>query len=1066
MPVQPGDASLIEISLGGGLDETTSATNLPFDKMQICSNVVFADRQSCQQRQGITALTTISNGRKIVPHQNEVLVSDGLNLQSWNANQDGVTNRGQVSPCMVSRRLFASGNNKDQQVPNYNYPITPLGSVATDVTTQTCVQIWQDGTSVQASILDLSTGAYIQTGQVIAQTLFSGGPVATPQYQPRVAIYAGYAYVIYYDQNFAVLRYRSIQLAGVMNGWGAATSLAGTDPAISFDICTAVCQDSTQILALAYLHNNSGTYQAKVTFYNHTAGALIAVSTTVVTTVPATPTLITIATNTQNNVAVLIATSTSSTVHKLYYACNVAVNESTLNSVGSGNVANLLTGATTYRTVGLVDMQSGTGNSALWCVVASCDYTTTVSATTVTQKINTMVQYGTVSVDGTTTPLALSVTTPIGYQQLSKPFTFTTNGTVNVYCVLLWQEGQRYDNTRPASGAYQTVIICQIPISSGNSAGIPLPIAVVAPRFAGDAVPAFYDTSLYNNQIYAIGTETDVGGNTSLTQLVLDFQDPGLWQSVELGDWTWIAGGLPMIYDGNLLCEAGFTNQPLSPVVGLPAAGSVVIPQITDLTYCCVYTQQDVHGNLHQSPPSLVTIVDASAGYPSATLEIFPCVTTYRQPFTVGYQAGQQVQIEIYRNSSDAPAVLQLIATIENVQGQAASTFTDTVPDNSNATAKILYITGGGVPSDGPPNLYALVQHSDRVFGVSEDGQTSYFTTSFVRGECPRFTDAFTLTWPEGPLTAQWSIDGRFHAATDRDIWYTIGDGPADNGSGNDIQLPQLWQATQGVVDPRGLAVFPGGTLFWSPRGLYMEDRSGNFTWLGERIQREMGPGTSYPILTSITPLVDDGVIRFTAWNGLGFSGTAGNIIHWDYRRDKFSTHKTKQNGASADYCISSACINGVWYGLFPVGANPDSTTLSMEDSTTCLDNSTFVTSHLRTGNFHPEGMQANMRIHRLTVLGQQVTPAEINVTQYRDYTNVSDYVQTFTDADLNGLTQLQVQYTASPQKCEAISVDLSTSAPTTESVGIGQSIVWQNLQVRLRGKRGEFKQIPNNLRR
>src|SRR6202046_5934127 len=99
MPVQPGDASLIEISLGGGLDETTSATNLPFDKMQICSNVVFADRQSCQQRQGITALTTISNGRKIVPHQNEVLVSDGLNLQSWNANQDGVTNRGQVSPC-------------------------------------------------------------------------------------------------------------------------------------------------------------------------------------------------------------------------------------------------------------------------------------------------------------------------------------------------------------------------------------------------------------------------------------------------------------------------------------------------------------------------------------------------------------------------------------------------------------------------------------------------------------------------------------------------------------------------------------------------------------------------------------------------------------------------------------------------------------------------------------------------------------------------------------------------------------------------------------------------------
>src|SRR5208282_1751256 len=124
------------------------------------------------------------------------------------------------------------------------------------------------------------------------------------------------------------------------------------------------------------------------------------------------------------------------------------------------------------------------------------------------------------------------------------------------------------------------------------------------------------------------------------------------------------------------------------------------------------------NGNVHRSPPSAAKIIDASGGWGSATLTVFGPPITYR--------SGIQIQVEIYRNNSGsaggAPTVMQYLGSALYA-GLGPITITDGTLDGGNASAEILYTTGGGVPSDCPPSLTALCTHADRVFGVSEDGQ-------------------------------------------------------------------------------------------------------------------------------------------------------------------------------------------------------------------------------------------------------------------------------------------------------------------------------------------------------
>ena len=1099
------DAQLLQIPLGGGLDETTDDAHVPFTALRTATNVVFPAKGVLAKRQGLTSLaggagTAPTGSRKLFERQGEVLISDGVSAWAYVPAKAAFVNRGSVSPCMLSRALLASGNAALAAGNAASKPIVPLGSQAEDGVTKLRVYAWCDGVSTNVSVFDTASQQYVMTETQLNPNNGILSTVTTPgasQYRPRVVIINSVAFIFYGTHSGADFTvYRAIDLtAATLSITGETTvnprfggSFLGLFTTGNFwDVCV-VYPSGTPLIVLACVFPASSQSVLCATFsISGTTITGVGMSAQNINTFPVAGLGVAATANGEASQQIYLAIGygLSSTTFALGHFVFTPSLTTDPTLIGSGtldndsyNTATYANQTGAYRGIGVCrNAAVGTGSTTSWILTWTVDTllssgSGTGTPTTINQRAISSVRYAITTSAGSFTPVGFFH----GFQTVSKPVQHTANGAVGTYALLEYSDGYRAEVINGAASnipaavqnGAQTLLLVQLSTSVAEVWQSPKPIGVASPRFAGNAFAGNSDVCIASDGtgLVFIGTETDAALNTSLSALRANFQDVNLWQSAELGNWVYLAGGLPMIYDGTLLCEVGFNYQPVKPTVGFGSSGSV-IPAISTLQYCVVFTQQDVNGNVHRSPPSNVVTVDATAGYASTTLAIVPYVMTYRQQTQASSAVIgiNPVKIEIYRNNSGAgQTVLQLIATIPNDAttggGNGYVTFTDTTPDAAGVTtAPVLYTSGGVVPSDGPPSLSALTVHADRVFGISPDGQTCYFTTDFTPGEAPRFTDSFTITWPQGPITAQWSIESRLHAATAGSILYVYGDGPTPTGAGNDLTPAQEWQNDLGVPDTRCVADCQIGTLLWTSRGLYLEGRDGSFSWIGERCQRTLGATGTYQTVTSVVPLVADGVARIT-----GTTATiVGGIIHWDYRRSQFALHLP----ASQEAIQSAVVANGVWYGLRGPNLFSGAMTLVKEDASTNLDDSVWVTATVATGWATPAGLQGFLRLHRIVLLASQNTPGGLSLAIARDYSSAYDTdVGTWTDSDLSGESVVQVQLTASPQKCEAFAVKVTDAAPATLGVGKGAGFSLKMLLARARGKRGEFKQIPNNQRR
>jgi hypothetical protein len=1095
--VNEPDALLLDLALGSGLDESTDDAFTPATKLRVCRNAVFPDANTVAKRHGVTSLGSVQNGQRLIAHDSEVLVIDGLQAQAYLPSQASFASRGPVSQCMASRKLLASANQNASTGQAFLSPVVPLGSHALDPITGLHVYAWCDGAGVNVSIYDDVNSSYVQQGIALDPATTTTATMGQEITRPRVVIVGSIALVFYWTHAQGNLQFRAINLANILGGWSIANQAAAipVDSTCLFDACSVNAVDGGGAPAIALsVAIASGT--------NKNVKLIVAtVSGTTISQVGAVAVVDTIAGGTVLVTTVAIAaTAPSETPNdrlgvlygysqnpnpELYVLRLANVTPTRFVSPVVNNVSTLITdtdpgGTTTmapHMFVGaaLVRDQGGSGNTAGWVYTFTRTYTQlyTTAGHTGSQPIAAFYF--------AQTDAPVSICGPfLGWQTVSRPFKMTVAGSTNFYVLAMFIDGLRafnyeFGNDLPnavPSGA-QTLALLQVTPFGGGATpwAQPVPIATIATRFAGDPYPGASDVVPLLSRLgfTCIGTEKDAFNSTSLDAITFDFGHPGLWQTVRLGDWTYIAGGLPMTYDGSDLYEAGFIHQPPTPIIALGAVtGSVFnIPKIANFQVVAVYSQQDKNGNIHRSPPSNAVLIDASAGYSSAVVGVVPCAVTLRQKAgaTSGIIQPNPIRIELYGNSVAAPGVFGLIAIFPNDQTASSMALTIT----TGGSSPFLYTTGGGVPSDGPPNLSALAIHADRVFGVSEDGRTAYFTTQLVRGEAPRWTDAFTVTWPVGPITMQWSLEQRLHAATSTGIDYLFGEGPNDNGAGSDFTSPSKWQDHIGVIDPRGFALYEGGAIFWSQKGLYHEDRSGQYTWLGERVQRTLG--VTNHIVTSIVPLDTQGVVRIgcRASTSTVDGSNTGAVIHWDYRHDRFSVHDAFQLTIAGLGSLSAVNAGGAWYGFYQrtTGGGSSTYSLAREDATTYLDDGTWVTLASSPGWLHPTGMQGFARLRLVVVLGTQNTPMQLSVQVARDYEAGYDAALTsWSDTDLSGQTVFQLQATANTQKAEAFSFLVEDGPPAILSTGTGQGATLKTITARLRAKRGEYKQLSAGSRR
>lgn len=1064
----------------GGLDETTDDAFVPPNAMRVCDNVVFPDPMTASKRSGYEPFaTTLAYARALATDGRNLLVVDGVNAWSVYGTPpgDGLYPRGRVSPCMVARTLFASSN-ITRNTSSPDTPIVPRGSIGYDPVTGYSVRAWCNGLAVSAQIYDEATGAFV-TAPVMLNA--AAGALSDDSVDnPRVCIVGSVAFVLYADVNATThIQYCAIDLTNIAGGWTGQAPLANSVWDAFATQWDAETLDGTALVALLTCVDTNGsvnlaTYTPSgttltwvhgataeaVAGHNYNACALRGNATdgiglTYVYTTGAGP-----FGSVQRWSAYttgLASVQAPTTIRSWSWVAGVAVMQPAqayavgverITGQGSGNTGQWMTTLCVWF---VVAEDLGGGKTDFRVVYAHY------------WNVRTFVN----------SALLLSYGPLLSHQQVTKPRALRVAGGTRIYQVLEYATAARrpldfiVQDANGIPNGLQTTLLCELTYDPAQSAySAPLPCATSAVQSAGDLPAASFDLLVGpGSTLLTIGTEVDQSKKTSLSSVTYDFAHPGLWLTTRLADWMFLAGGMPMIYDGSQLCEQGFLTPPAAPLVIVAATAGGVTTNAT-CQYLVVEVQQDDSGNIHRSAPSNIKTVDASAGSGASQINVYllPRRVTLRQTIsrTLGEIAANPIRLQIYRNTATTQDVFYLVAEIQNDPTElGVITFLDTTSDATLSSRTEVYTTGGAVEGDAPPSLSTLCVHADRIMGIGEDGRTMWFTTAYVRGECPRFSTAFTIDWPVGPLTATWSLEQRLHAATADRIYYLLGEGPSDNGVGVDWTTPQLWTADLGVVDARGVAAFERGVVLSTQRGLYLEGRDGSYTWLS-KCRRTLA---AYPVVTSITPLGADGAVRITL-KASDTLGAAGTTLHWDYRHEKWATHSLL---APAGF-DSSALVGGRWYGLLVANASGTPTgTLQRESASSHLDaGATWVTVTLTWGWHVPgEAMLGWGEVANATLLARRQTPHGIAIAWARDYASANDpNARSWSDAQITAFAAAgpeQLRASLQTPTCEAVSVTVTDAAPTTGTVGAGTGATIVALQVRTTPKRGEFLSLPKD---
>jgi len=303
---------------------------------------------------------------------------------------------------------------------------------------------------------------------------------------------------------------------------------------------------------------------------------------------------------------------------------------------------------------------------------------------------------------------------------------------------------------------------------------------------------------------------TDLGQNpTNIQRNTIDYSAP--LGHIEFADLTYMAGGTPLVYDGQDVFEEGFT---LFPEIMLAAAAGAGGPLSTG-TYkiVAVYEWFDGQGNRWQSRPSKPYSFSAvAANTYTATLR------SLRTTLKSG------VQVVLYRTAANGTVFYR-----DSPVG--VTPLTDTALQSS----ELLYTGGvltrvGTEANDALPSVKQFCVHQNRLVAVGGELERG----SFSRKERPPRSPAefhrasgFGMA-PEaaGPVSAAASVDDKLVLFATNGLSVIFGQGPSFNWTQNGYSPPVQIQSAKGIrADTPFVALVPEGVWYVTGSGPRMLTR-------------------------------------------------------------------------------------------------------------------------------------------------------------------------------------------------------------------------------------------------
>jgi hypothetical protein len=1086
MPLQH---QILDVPLSTGLDQKSDVRGLAIDGATILTNCVKLKNGAIRKRFGTTSLSRTTNTGATIGsavaggrYKNSMWMTDGTSIYSYSDKTSTWQNQSVIPEAVALDRIqvasfIQTAVDFDMAVGNGLLVAVFLAPAPNGST----MVVWS--TVLDMSSLSSTGAGGVQQGvtAAVVRPLNVVDPALNAAIAPKVIV-CGTTAVLTYVRG-ANLEARTMDLTSATPVWSAeqqiGTALSANGQIGVYDSCI-VNGDATRF-AVTY-----GTTAPS------TLLAIVAVSTLTVAT---TKTL-------KASDSFILAMCAYNASYYIVYNTDSAFNANCRIDGYDEGTATILTGAGvngfSFGQMGYAAVEmAGATNAFGWI-----QSTGQVPGTTAMQ--TSAVQYGRITITGDAVATQLIRTQP-NVQLASRPIVTASGaayfsvytpsalqGTTYVANAIFWSDGVTSSQPgEPAVLAMRPVVTLAPRLQKNVTRQYTSGFSYCCPHFS-------LISTIPNNGsagVYILPTQfSEQTFHNAFVAQPIDFGSAITYCSAPIGDSTTLTAGMPTLYAGQIVCEAGYCCYPEITASMFGAGGNL---SAGVYQYQVTYEWFDEAGQIHRSAPSPVataTAVNNDEGrvivpapgltmrarmLPSQPLNTFPLPTHI---YAVIYRTTAN-GTTFYRVTADPPPAANAM-----VNGTRTLSINDTLSDaalTAGNTAQILYTTGGNIPNLNPPSSRCIVQHEQRVFLAGCDNPRQIWASKgLTDGESPGYNEnlAFLAT---GAVRALASMDQHLIVFVQRDTEYGIeyvdGQGPLDTGTQSDWSPPIPIPSSVGAVDQRGVCSGPFGVLFRSsvggPKGtggIFLLSRDFQVAYIGKNVEDALA---SCPIVTSMVVHPNEGRVYITTVaNDSSPAANGQTRIVWDYLENVWSVDTlfdvdtglnlsvmrcgwVAQAGGITGapqgptyYCVST--LGRVYRESFGVGAGA------------YLDAGHWIVSHYRGALWKPS-IGGFSRFWRMQLQSDSLEACDFTAVLTFDGASFNYYSEqdTWTAPAIAGFDrfpQVDVEMLINNQKARSVQLDIFDAPPTGGGTVTGQGMSWSTVSLELGVKPGLYRNIPD----
>lgn len=504
-------------------------------------------------------------------------------------------------------------------------------------------------------------------------------------------------------------------------------------------------------------------------------------------------------------------------------------------------------------------------------------------------------------------------------------------------------------------------------------------------------------------------------------------------QRAEYADAAHFAGGLPLVYDGAQVFEAGFNYVPDVDAVVLADGGAGVL-SAGAYSVRIVWEFTDSTGRRWQSVPSVAKSLTLGAGKQLA-------ITAPSYRLTRMHDTGMTATVVAYITEANGTVYYR-------GQSAANTTSADTVAlaynqaDTTLIGNELIYTTGDALEYEPFPDHRVGCIHQTRYFmaGLSENPYAVQYTDELADNAAPATNALYRIVVPpdKGKITALASMDGKVFFFCERGIWFAYGQGPNLQGLQSTYSPPELASPDLGcrIDSPDSVVLSPDGIWFQASQGFRFLTRGLTVArhpdgmFVGSEADTQLD-GISPTNCMAALPVPGKPMIYFFV------SNTFALVYNYQW-----------QQWSKLTLLIHADAV--VWNGSV--------TTLLSTGVVTTVGGGTIngvgVTTTIETGPIRFAGIAGFQRVYRMLLLGtKRASGATIRVYEAFDYATTFGSAYTLAvDAGIAVGDPISLRHPLSRQKCASIRIKIDDGSPEQDTFSLS------NLSFEVGFKPGAYK--------